>query len=125
MGGHLDAGARAVWDTVQRAAEIERIVATLGPDEVTADYKRARRSGTDPEVLAAYEARFTSVQRLLNTLDDTDERLDVLEARLGGIVARAAEVALAAGAGADALDAELSGVVGELDALRRALDELG
>jgi hypothetical protein len=120
----LDAGVRAVWDTVQRAAEIERVLATLDPEDVTADYKRAKRSGAEPEVLAAHEARFLSVQRLFNGLDDTDERLSLLEARLGGVVARAAEVAVAAGAGADDLDAELGEVVAELGALRVGLDDL-
>jgi hypothetical protein len=124
-GEGFDAGVLAIWETASRATDIERTLATLDQDRVTAEYKRAKRAGDAPDVEAALGQRFVSVQRLLNTLDDTDERLDVLEARLGGIVARAAEVALAAGAGADALDAELSGVVGELDALRRALDELG
>jgi hypothetical protein len=68
-----------------------------------------------------------SVQRLLNTLDDTDDRLRLLDARLGAAVAQAAEVALdvAGPSAADALDAELAGVVDELAALRSALDELG
>ena len=125
LSDQVDAGVAAVWATVQRAGEIERIVATLDPDAVTAAYKQAKRSGGDPDVVAAHEARFASVQRLLNSLDDTDERLNLLEARLGGIVARAAEVALAAGSGVNDLDAELSGVVHELGALRTALDELG
>ena len=62
-----------------------------------------------------------------NTLDDTDERLRLLDARLGAAVAGAAEVALgASGAGgADRLGAELDAVVTDLGALRTALDELG
>jgi hypothetical protein len=125
LASQLDAGVLAVWDTVQRAAEVERILATLDPERVTDEYKQAKRSGGDSELLAAREARFGSVQRLLNALDDTDEQLRLLEARLGGAVARAAEVALAAGAGADALDAELAAVVADLGALRAGLDELG
>ena len=71
--------------------------------------------------------RFVSVQRLLNTLDDTDERLRLLDARLGAAVAQAAEVALDVNgpASAGALDAELAGVVDDLAALRSALDDLG
>ena len=101
-------------------------VDALDPDRVADDYKRAKRSGADPELEAALAQRFASVQRLLNTLDDTDDRLRLLDARLGAAVAGAAEVALgAAGAGrGDALGAELDGVVAELDALRPALDEL-
>lgn len=124
LGEQLDAGVLAVWDTVQRADEVERILATLDPERVTDEYKQAKRSGTDPELVAAREARFGSVQRLLNALDDTDEKLRLLDARLGGVVARAAEVALSAGDGADQLDAELSAVVSDLGALRAGLDAL-
>jgi hypothetical protein len=128
-GQRLDAGVLAVWDTARRATEIERTLAALDPVRVTDEYKRAKRAGDDPELEAALAQRFSSVQRLLNTLDDTDDRLRLLDARLGAAVAHAAEVALdlpGTGAGdADALDAELEGVVDELGALRSALDELG
>ncbi|MGH9228710.1 MAG: hypothetical protein ACRD07_08265 [Acidimicrobiales bacterium] len=126
-GEGLDAGVLAVWDTASRATEIERTLATLDPERVTAEYKRAKRAGDEPDVEAVLGRRFVSVQRLLNTLDDTDDRLRLLDARLGAAVAHAAEVALdVTGFGAaDALDAELAGVVEELAALRSALDELG
>jgi hypothetical protein len=118
----VDAGVLAVWDTVQRAGEVERILAMLDPERVTDQYKQAKRSQADPDVLAAHEARFASVQRLLNALDDTDAQLALLDVRLGGAVAQAAEVALAAGAGADELDGELAGLVDDLAALRAGLD---
>jgi hypothetical protein len=123
----LDAGVLAVWDTAVRATDIERTLATLDPERVTAQYKRAKRAGDEPDVEAALGQRFVSVQRLLNTLDDTDDRLRLLDARLGAAVAQAAEVALdvAGASAADALDAELAGVVDDLAALRSALDELG
>jgi hypothetical protein len=123
----LDAGVAAVWDVAQRATAVERTLAALDPERVTADYKQARRSGATPELEQALAQRFASVQRLLNTLDDTGERLRLLDARLGAAVASAAEVALGAAGGADAsrLDGELEAVTQELDALRTALDELG
>jgi hypothetical protein len=125
-GSRLDAGVLAVWETAGGATQIERTLTTLDPERVTDDYKRAKRSGSDPELEQALAQRFASVQRLLNALDDTDDRLRLLDARLGAAVAAAAEVALGAagGGGADALDAELDGVVAELDALRHALTEL-
>ena len=117
----------AVWDTARRATEVERALATLDPDRVTDDYKRAKRSGADPELEEALRQRFASVQRLLNTVDDTDRRLRLLEARLGALVAGAAEVALGVGGAgdADALGVELDQVVSELATLRTALDEVG
>jgi hypothetical protein len=124
----VDAGVLAVWETDRRATDVARTLDALDPDRVTDDYKRAKRSGDDPRLEAVLAQRFDSVQRLLNTLDDTDERLRLLDARLGAVVAGAAEVALGTVAGAgdvDALGAELDGVVDDLGALRAALDELG
>lgn len=127
LGTQLDTGVLAVWDTARRATEVERALATLDPDRVTDDYKRAKRSGADPELEEALRQRFASVQRLLNTVDDTDRRLRLLEARLGALVAGAAEVALGVGGAgdADALGVELDQVVSELATLRTALDEVG
>jgi hypothetical protein len=125
LGGRVDDGVAAVWATVTRAGDIEATLAGLGPERVRDEYKQAKRSGSDPELVEALAQRFASVQRLLNTLDDTDDRLRLLEARLDATVARAAEVSLTASPdGADAVGAELDVVVGELTALGAALDEL-
>lgn len=121
----LDDGVSAVWETVQRAGELERVLATLDPDRVTREYKNAKRSGTGDEALNVLQERFASVQRLLNALDQIDERLGLLQARLGGLVARSAEVALASGRGAEQLDDDLAAVVVELGALRDGLHEVG
>ncbi len=120
----VDAGVLAVWDTARRAGDIERTLATLDPDRVTAEYKQAKRTEDDDDLEAALAQRFASVQRLLNTLDDTEERLQLLDARLGAAVAAAAEVAVGT-APPDQLGAELESVVGDLQALRAALHDLG
>jgi hypothetical protein len=125
-GERVDAGVTAVWSTAQRAGELERLLASLDPDRVTAEYKRAKRTAADdPALEAALAQRFESVQRLLNALDDTEERLRLLDARLSAAVARVAEVALLGGTGADEVGAELENVVEELTTLRTALDDLG
>ena len=126
VGARLEAGVSSVWDIARRASQVERTLAALDPDRVTDEYKRAKRAGDDPELEAVLAQRFGSVQRLLNTLDETDQRLQLLDARLGAAVAGAAEVALGAtdAGGADRLGADLDGVVAELGALRAALDEL-
>ncbi len=125
LGELVDRGVLAVWETVQRAGEVERVATGLDADKVTADYKAAKRDpNADPALLAALQARFASVQRLLNSVDDVDAQLRLLDARLGAAVARGAEVALVAGGGADDLGAELDAVVGELGALRDSLAAL-
>jgi hypothetical protein len=125
LGELVDAGVLAAWETAVRAVEAGRIAESLDAERVTDDYKRAKRDPTvDPELLEALTARFTSVQRVLNAVDDAAERLRLLDVRLGATVARAAEVALTAGAGAEELGDELDAVVGELGALRDSLESL-
>ncbi|MBA2281096.1 MAG: hypothetical protein H0W25_07655 [Acidimicrobiia bacterium] len=122
LGEQVDQGVLAVWETVQRAGEVERVAAGLDADKVTADYKAAKRDpAADPALVVALQARFASVQRLLNAVDEVDDRLRLLDARLGAAVARGAEVALVAGAGTDELGRELDEVVSELGALRDSL----
>ncbi len=126
LGARVDEGVLAVWETAVRAVEVARVAETLDVDAVTEEHKRAKRDpAADPALVEALSARFTSVQRVLNAVDDADERLRLLDARLGAAVARAAEVALSAGTGSEDLGAELESVVGELGALRQSLDSLG
>jgi hypothetical protein len=127
IGERVDAGVLAVWETANRAADVERVAHGLEAEKVTADYKAAKRDpGADPALLDALRIRFESTQRLLNATDGLDEQLRLIDARLGAAVARAAEVALVASPdAADALGAELDAVVGELGALRDTLQSLG
>jgi hypothetical protein len=126
LGEQVDAGVLAVWETVQRAADMERVAAGLDAEDATADYKQAKRDpAADPALLAALRERFESVHRLLNAVDDVEASLRLLDARLGAAVARAAEVALAASdTAADGLGDELESVVSELGALRDSLRSL-
>jgi len=125
LGDKIDAGVLAVHATASRAADAERIAAALDADKVTEDYKRAKRDpSVDPALLDALTARFTSVQRVLNALDDVEQRLRLLDARMGAAVARGAEVALTAGAGSEEIGQELDAVVAELGALQSSLDSL-
>jgi hypothetical protein len=124
LGTQVDTGVVAVWDTVQRMVEIERVVDALDLDRVTTELKRVRRDpAADPAMVEALNARFVSVQRMMNSLDDADDRLRLLDARLGAAVARAAELVLVPG-GESPAGEELAAVVVELGALRSALDEL-
>lgn len=121
----VDEGVLAVWDTAQRAQAAEAIATGVDAERVTADYKRARRDPSiDPALMEALTARFTSAQRVLNAVEDADERLTLLDARLGALVARAAEVALTADGDSTGLVAELDAVVGDLGALRDSLASL-
>lgn len=122
----VDEGVLAVWETAVRAVEAGRIVDALDAETVTRDYKRAKADpASDPALVEALSARFTSVQRVLNAIDDAEQQLRLLDARLGAAVAHAAELALSSsGEGSDSLDAELAGVVIELGAIRQSLESL-
>lgn len=129
LGHRVDAGVLAVWGTAQHAVELERVLATLDPERVTDDLKRAKRDGASDEILEPLAARFASVQRLWNTLDELRERLPLLEARLGTAVARTAELTLtssmaSAPAELDGLGQELDALTVELRALTAAADDL-
>jgi hypothetical protein len=96
MQARVDAGVLAVRRSVDRAVTLERNIALLDPDRVTAELKVARREGADEATVATLAERFASTQRLLNALDDLRRRLPVAEARLGTAVARAVELSVLA-----------------------------
>lgn len=127
----LDAGVTEIWTTVQRAIAVESALATLDPDRVARDLKDARRQASqgegDPTVIDALTERFNATQRLLNTLEDLDGRLQRIDVRLEAVVARAAELVLAVGpeaasTGFDDLGADLDGALEELRALQQGFD---
>lgn len=129
LGEQVRAGVQEVYATAARVGEVERVLAALDPDGATEAFKAAKRraaEGRPPAEMEAVEARFTSVQRMLNLVADADEQLRVLDARLLAAVARAAEVALTTDAiGLGTVSSDLDGVVSELGALRGALSSLG
>ncbi len=129
LGEMVSAGVVEVHSTARRIGEVEAVLSTLDPEGATAAYKAARRqaaAGDIPAEMEALSARFGSVQRLLNLVADTEERLRVAEARLLAAVARAAEVAVVADADALAgVGRDLDAVTSELGALREAMAALG
>ncbi|MDG2029226.1 MAG: hypothetical protein P8J50_19190 [Acidimicrobiales bacterium] len=80
----------------------------------------------DPRHTAA-QAQKDSHARLAQREDDTRERLEILDARMGETITRAGELATRTG-GAIAIEelaGQVDGMVSELDSLRIALDEVG
>lgn len=128
IGGRVDAGVLASWDTAQRGSQGAKMLATLDPESVLARLKDAKRRSPDggPEV-EALAAQHEAVNRLWDGVDDAGERLRLLDVRLGAAVARVAALAMAARAPGDLdpADAELRSVVDELSALSGAMGELG
>lgn len=129
LGQQIQAGVLELYAVAVRVGEIEGIIDALAPADATAAFKAAKRRSADGDVvpeLDALEARFSSIQRLLNVMADAEEHLQVLDARLLAAVARGAELAVTADPrGLTTMGADLDAVVGELGALRGALVALG
>lgn len=122
--GELEHAIDVTWDVAQRGQQL-----TDARRRIDTDALRRRLDSTtagDPRHTAAL-AQQASHDRLATRENDTQERLEVLEARLDETVVRAGELSTRTG-GAIALE-ELAGqvtrMVDELDSLRIALDEVG
>jgi hypothetical protein len=133
LAARVDAGVLASWQTALRGEQSEAVLAALGPEEVTARLKEAKRrldsSGGDERVQAevdALAAQHASVHKLWDGVHEAADRLRLLEVRLGAAVARAATLAATAVGTSDLddADAELSAVVDELESLRGALESM-
>lgn len=133
----LDAGVGACWEIATTAQAAAGALDTLEPDRITARMKEARRRMTtapegSPErdrlqgEVDSLSLQLQSVSRLWDGLDDAAERLRLLELRLNGAVARAAELLLAPAGGTAlaSVEGDLTSAVDELEALRQAVGAL-
>jgi len=77
--------------------------------------------------LEALQAQVLSAQRLGTVAQDARSRLELLNARLDEAVARAVELSLSAedAAALTGLGGDVDSLVGEMESLRSALDEVG
>jgi hypothetical protein len=110
--GHVLAGGRRRID----AADISR------------ELDAARAAPPTPrqaETVAALESQLAAAARLDATIADARDRLRLLDARTDEAVTRAVELSVAQADPSEvaALDGAVSGIVGELEALRQAIEE--
>lgn len=115
--GHALADARAAIDVTSLTNEL----ANLSPADGSSPDPSSRLART----MAALQAQLATAQRLDDTIVDTVDRLRLLDARLGEAVTRAIELAARAQGAEDlsSLDSDVDDLVGEMEALRQALDE--
>lgn len=114
-------------DAARRSLDVRSVRAEL--EEV---YEERRRVGGDADADAALyrtqqaiESQLASEQRLQKVADDAQNRLRLLNAQLDEAVAQAVEVSLRAGDVSELgdLSNDVDSVVGDLEALRTALEE--
>lgn len=90
------------------------------------NYARSRPAGnTTAETIAAMESQLASAARLDATIQDTHDRLVLLDARTDEAVARAVELSVsqADDQAIGELDTDVGRIVGDLEALRLAIEE--
>jgi hypothetical protein len=129
LANRLDDGIDESWRIAKRGNDISDALARLDTVRTEKELAQLRLSLTDrpPSAAAAktiqsLEAQIGSARRLQATQDDARDRLRLLDARFDELVARAVEVSLGT-ADSDVLGNDVDGLVGELEALRAALEE--
>jgi hypothetical protein len=128
--GPLRSNMQSITRQVQRGVEECWLIAKRG-DELDAALSRLDRTSlqnrldaeTDEATRSSLQSQIESAQRIKATRDDTDQRLRMLNTRLGELLAHAAEVSVGADTTLD-LGSAVDDVVLQLESLRLAVDDV-
>ncbi|MEP7203611.1 MAG: hypothetical protein ABI894_13435 [Ilumatobacteraceae bacterium] len=128
--GPLRSNMESITRQVQRAVEECWLIARRG-DELDSALKRLDSASlqarldiaTDDATRSSLQAQLDSAQRIRATRDDTDQRLRLLNTRLGELLAHAAEVSVGADATGE-LGSAVDDVVTQLESLRLAVEDI-
>jgi hypothetical protein len=126
IGERVQAGVEQCWLIARRGHAL--VVARRGIDVADIDRELGQLGRSGPGAGLPAEAQRAAAARLDQVIDSAQTELRLLDARLGEAVARTLELSAQAGTDADAtrvtgLEADVEGVVSEMEALRQALDE--
>jgi hypothetical protein len=132
IGERIADGVRESWRVAQRGQALEEGLHQLQPNVAVRELAAARaelqRRPSDAvrQRLSSLEAQVATAQRLQGVVQDAAERLRLLDARLDEMVARAVELSLSGDHGRlQGLGSDVDSLVGEMEALRLALEETG
>lgn len=132
IGDRLDDGVTECWRIARRGHALEGGLRQLDIDSVRhqlaqVELDRSRGGGGSLESTAqALRSQLASYERLASVARDTRDRLRLLDARLDEAVARAVELSLAGDHGElGGLGSAVEELVGDMEALRQALEETG
>lgn len=128
--GPLRSNMESITRQVQRGVEECWLIAKRG-DELDAALKRldrpslkARLDAADDEPMrSSLQSQLDSAERIRATRDDADQRLRLLNTRLGELLAHAAEVSVGADTTTD-LGSAVDDVVTQLESLRLAVEDI-
>jgi hypothetical protein len=117
--GQVQRGVEECWLIAKRGDELDRALNRLDRPSL-----RARlEATTDDATRASLQAQLDSADRIKATRDDTEQRLRLLNTRVGELLAQAAEVSVGADT-TDELGSAVDDVVTQLESLRLAVEEL-
>jgi hypothetical protein len=130
LSGRVDDGVRECWMIAQRGKSLGEAVARLDPAEIRRRLAIVEAHAVPSDARAgetadAVRAQLASARRIEQVAEDARSRLQLLAARLGEAVAQAVELTVRDDADVDvtALSTSVDAVVGELEALHRAVEE--
>ncbi|MCB1270759.1 MAG: hypothetical protein M9942_02305 [Microthrixaceae bacterium] len=124
----LDTAVAEAWRIAKAGNLLSRGRKQIDTTRISSElhYARNRPEGaTKAETIAAMEAQLASAARLDATIQDTYDRLVLLDARTDEVVARAVELAVSQAdeQALGELDSDVGRIVGDLEALRLAIEE--
>jgi hypothetical protein len=133
IGERVKTGVSESWQVASRAQEISRALQLLDERETRAklaalEQDTSRPSGRSSESRSRTEeslrAQIASAERMAAVVNDAQDRLRLLDARLDEAAARAVELSVAASdEGVLGLSSDVDDVVTDMEALRQALEE--
>ena len=112
-------GVEECWLIARRGDELDAALGRLDSSSLRASLERT----TDDATRTSLQAQLDSAQRIRTTRDDTDQRLRLLNTRLGELLAQAAEVSVGTDATGE-LGTAVDDVVTQLQSLRLAIDDV-
>jgi hypothetical protein len=128
VGGRLDTAVDEAWKTAQAGQSLSVARAQIDGGRLHAELAATRsapRTERSDQTIAAIEAQLAATARMDATIADAYDRLRLLDARIDETVTRAIELSVTQ-TDADAvagLGAEVDSIVGEMEALRLAVEE--
>jgi hypothetical protein len=112
-------GVEECWFIAKRGDELDAALNRLDSVSLRTRLEQA----SDDATRASLQAQLDSAERIRSTRDSTDQRLRLLNTRLGELLAQAAEVSVGADSTGE-LGSAVDDVVTQLQSLRLALDDV-
>jgi hypothetical protein len=128
IGERLGDGVDEVWQVASRGHAMDAALKSLDVSSAKAELARLDQDPAGTHTAAtrdALRAQLETAERLKAVSVDARDRLRMLDARLDELVARAVELSVSGSASAvSGLGDDVDSLVGEMEALRQALDEV-